>query len=209
MEKTIEQRYTIKFCAKLNKSLAYTHQMIQEAYGDSALSYSQVSRWLKLFKNGREEVMLIVFFGAKGVVHKEFLPQGQTVSANYYVEVLDSLRNSVVRTRKENAATWQLHHDNAPSHSALCVQEFLAKHSLATLPQPSYSPDLAPADFFLFPRIKTALKGTRFGTIEAIQTAVTKALNKVPVDTFQDGYHAWKSCWQKCVDAQGEYFEEF
>jgi transposase len=56
MEKTIEQRYAIKFCAKLNKSLADTHQMIQEAYGDSALSYSQVSRWLKLFKNGREEV---------------------------------------------------------------------------------------------------------------------------------------------------------
>ena len=56
MEKTIEQRYAIKFCSKLNKSLADTHQMIQEAYGDSALSYSQVSRWLKLFKNGREEV---------------------------------------------------------------------------------------------------------------------------------------------------------
>jgi hypothetical protein len=45
MEKTIE-RYAIKFCAKLNKSLADTHQMIQE-----------VSRWLKLFKNGREEAL--------------------------------------------------------------------------------------------------------------------------------------------------------
>jgi transposase len=55
-EKTIKQRYAIKFCAKLNKSLADTHQMIQEAYGDSALSHSQVYRWLKLFKNGREEV---------------------------------------------------------------------------------------------------------------------------------------------------------
>ena len=123
--------------------------------------------------------------------------------------VLDRLRNRVVRTRKEIAATWQLHHNNAPSHTALRIREFLAKYSLATLPQPSYSPDLAPADFFLFLRIKTALKGTRFGTIEAIQTAVTKALNEVPVDAFQDAYRAWKSRWQKCVDAQGEYFEEF
>ncbi|CAK9815639.1 Protein GVQW3 [Anthophora plagiata] len=56
MEKTIEQRYAIKFCAKLNKSLADTKQMIKEPYGDSVLSYSQVSRWLNLFKNGREEV---------------------------------------------------------------------------------------------------------------------------------------------------------
>jgi len=53
MEKTIEQRYAIKFCAKLNKCLADTHQMIQEAYGDS---YSQVFRWLKLFENGWERV---------------------------------------------------------------------------------------------------------------------------------------------------------
>jgi hypothetical protein len=60
----------------------------------------------------------------------------------------------------------------------------------------------------LLPRIKTALYGTCFGIIEAIQTAVTKALNEVPIDAFQDAYVAWKSCWQKCVDAQGEYFEE-
>ncbi|XP_023713481.1 protein GVQW3-like [Cryptotermes secundus] len=53
MEKTIEQRYAITFCAKLNKSLADTHQMIQEAYGDAALSYSQVSRWLKFKMVGK------------------------------------------------------------------------------------------------------------------------------------------------------------
>lgn len=155
------------------------------------------------------KTMLIVFFDAKVVVHKEFVPQGQTVNATYYVDVLDRLRKRVVRTRKEIAATWQLHHDNAPSQTAQWVQEFLAKHSLATLPQPSYSPDLTLADFFLSPRIKTALKGTRFGTIQAIQTAVTNALNEVPVDAFQDAYRAWKSRWQKCVDAQGVYFEEF
>lgn len=57
MESSLEQRYAIKFCSKLNKSLAETHQLIVQAYGDSALSYSQVSRWLKAFKKGREEVV--------------------------------------------------------------------------------------------------------------------------------------------------------
>jgi len=56
MEKTIEQHYVIKFCAKLNKSFADAHQMIQEAYGDSDVSYPQVSRWLKLFENEREKL---------------------------------------------------------------------------------------------------------------------------------------------------------
>lgn len=111
--------------------------------------------------------------------------------------------------RKEIAATWELHHDNAPSHTALRVREYQAKRNLATLPHPPYSPDMAPADFFLFPRIKTVLKGSRFGSIEAIQDAVTRALAKVPIEAFQDAYRAWQSRWKKCVDAQGNYFEEY
>jgi len=55
-KKTIEQRYAIKFCATPNESLPDTHQMIWKTYEDSALFYSQVSGWLKLFKFGREEV---------------------------------------------------------------------------------------------------------------------------------------------------------
>ena len=111
--------------------------------------------------------------------------------------------------RKEIAATWVLHHDNAPSHTALRVREFLAKYNLVTLPQPAYSPDLAPADFFLFPRIKTALKGHHFDVIEAIQAAVATSLNEVPVEAFQGAYRAWENRWKKCVDARGEYFEYF
>jgi transposase len=54
--------------------------------------------------------------------------------------------------RKDIAANWRLHHNNAPSHTSLLAHEFLAKHHVATLPQPQYSPDLAPADSFLFKR---------------------------------------------------------
>ncbi|XP_023701373.1 uncharacterized protein LOC111861214 [Cryptotermes secundus] len=50
------------------------------------------------------KTMLIVFFEAKGVVHKEFLPQGQTVKAPYYVDVLERLRKRAIRVRKYIAA---------------------------------------------------------------------------------------------------------
>ena len=46
-----------------------------------------------------------------------------------------------------------LHHDNAPVHSALSVREFLATRQITVLEHPSYSPDLAPSDFYLFPKI--------------------------------------------------------
>ncbi|KAG8235318.1 hypothetical protein J437_LFUL003599 [Ladona fulva] len=57
MESSLKQRYAIKFCSKQKKSLEETHILIVQAYRDSALSYSQVSRWLKAFKEGQEEVV--------------------------------------------------------------------------------------------------------------------------------------------------------
>jgi hypothetical protein len=47
-------------------------------------------------------------------------------------------------------------HDNAPAH---CAHQFLAQHGVPVLDHPPYSPDLAPADFFLFPRLKSIMKG--------------------------------------------------
>jgi hypothetical protein len=65
--------------------------------------------------------------------------------------------------------TWVLHHDNAPAHSSFLVRNFLAKNETTVVPQPPYSPDLAPADFFLFPKLKSTLKGRHFDTFDEIQ----------------------------------------
>jgi hypothetical protein len=47
---------------------------------------------------------------------------------------------------------WILHHDNAPAHKALSVKQFLAQKSIAEMENPLCSPDLAPNDFWLFPK---------------------------------------------------------
>jgi histone-lysine N-methyltransferase SETMAR len=52
-----------------------------------------------------------------------------------------------------------LHHDDAPAHYVLRVCKFLAKKSITKIDHLPYSPDLAPCDFWLFPKFKTALKG--------------------------------------------------
>ena len=46
---------------------------------------------------------------------------------------------------------------------------FLAKHRITQVTQPPYSPDLAPCDFWLFPKLKPPLKGKRFQTSHEIQ----------------------------------------
>ena len=117
--------------------------------------------------------MLICFFDSQGIVHTEFVPQGQTVNQFYYREILERPRKRVVCLRPSIANNWMLHHDNAPCHMAISVIENLAKKGIPVVPQPPYSPDLSPCDFFLFQKLKFHLKGRHFGTVENIEKAVT------------------------------------
>lgn len=155
------------------------------------------------------KVMLEVFFDIKGIVHFEFIPEGRTVNKNLYVEILRRLRDSIRRKRPElwEAKNWILHHDNAPAHRSFMVSEYLTKSQVRVLPQPPYSPDLAPADFYVFPRMKKLLKGRRFQSTEEVQIATTTALKEVTKDGLQECFQQWYGRWQKCVTAQGKYFE--
>ena len=74
--------------------------------------------------------MLITFVHIRGIVHKEFVPQWQKVNQAYYRQVLERLRERVIRVRPETVDSWMLHHDNAPRHTALPVNEYLAKKGI-------------------------------------------------------------------------------
>ena len=81
------------------------------------------------------------------------------------------LRKQIRRKRADlwNENSWILHHDKAPSHKAIIVKGILAKNSTNIIEQPLYSPDMAPADFFLFPKLKLPLRGIHFQSIEDIK----------------------------------------
>jgi len=72
---------------------------------------------------------------------------------------------------------------------------------------PPYSPDLAPADFFLFPEVKTTLKGRHFQTIEEIQENVIRELHAITESAFQEAFQQWKKCCEQCITSRGDYFE--
>lgn len=151
--------------------------------------------------------MLMCFFDSQGIVHKEFVPPGQTVNQHFYRQVLERLRKRVMRVRPNIKNSWVLHHDNAPCHTAISVNRFLASKNIPVAPQPPYSPDLSPCDFFLFPQLKTHLKGHRFGTLDNVQKAVTDQLKAIPISAFHHSYEEWKTRLQRCVASEGCYFE--
>jgi len=120
------------------------------------------------------------------------------------------LCESVGRKRPEKwrDGDWILHHDNATAHTSHLVQQFLVKHGTAQLQQPPYSPDLAPFDFFLFPRLKKVLKGHQFEATEDIKQSSTKTLLDIPKEEFAKCFQQWQKRWAKCVAAEGNYVED-
>jgi len=113
------------------------------------------SPWPKKIRQVRSKVktMLICFFDIQGIVHREFVPRGQTVNQEFYLGVLKGLRERVRRTRPElwRTGKWLIHHDDAAAHMALRICQFLTSQGMTLVPHPPYSPNLAPADFFCLP----------------------------------------------------------
>ena len=153
--------------------------------------------------------MLITFYDSKGIVPKEFVPEGRTVNGEYYLGVLDRLWKRIGRVRPEYPAGKQLFllHDNAPPHKTKNVNEFLMKKRISLINHPPYSPDLPPCDYFLFQKLKTKIKGTFYDDIPAIQAAVTEVLKNTPINDIKKSMHALVDRSRRCIESNGTYFE--
>ena len=75
------------------------------------------------------------------------------------------------------------------------------------IPQPPYSPDLAPNDFWLFPKLKEKLRGCSYERIEEIKEAVTKVTDTLTQEDFHGAFQKLLEWYNKCIAAGGDYFE--
>jgi hypothetical protein len=90
------------------------------------------------FQRSRIKTMLIIFFDSQGVVHKEFVPEGKRVNAEFYKGVMDRLLKRIQRVRP--AAFYSLDffllHDNAPTHKSASVLPIFTPKNVTTLYHP-------------------------------------------------------------------------
>ena len=92
--------------------------------------------------------------------------------------------------------------DNAPVHNSILVTDYLTKMGIKTVPQPPYSWDLAPCDFWLFPKFR----GCRYETIEDIKEAVT-VIDTLTQEDFHGAFQKLLERYNRCIAAGGDYFE--
>ena len=77
---------------------------------------------------------------------------------------------------------------------------------IKTIPRCPYSPDLAPYDFWLFPKLKEKLRGCRYERIEVMKKAMTKVIDTLTQEDFDVAFQKFLERY-KCIAAGGDYFE--
>ena len=160
-------------------------------------------------KQGALKVMHMIFFDMNGVILRWPVPIGTSINAQYYKKVLqDKLRPAIRKKRPGLLESGILfHHDNAPVHTARAVTDVLAGYKWELLEHPRYSPDLAPCDFHLFPKMKEHLRGQRFETEEDIIQATKVAIKNLDKCSYVTAFKDWLQRIEKCANNGGCYVE--
>ena len=81
--------------------------------------------------------------------------------------------------------------------------DYLTKMGVKTVPQPHFSPDLAPCDFWLFLK----LRGCRYETIEEMKEAMTSVFETFTQEDVRGASQKFLELYNKCIAAGGDYFE--
>ena len=105
-------------------------------------------------KSTHKRLMIPLFFYRTGMIYMHWVPTGQTVNKEYYIEVLREFSKRFLGKSPAlfKSGQWHFHQDNAPVHNSILVTDYLSKMGIKTVPQPPYSQDLSPCDFCLFPK---------------------------------------------------------
>ena len=130
--------------------------------------------------------LFFFFFFFFGIVHKEFVPSGQTVNRKFYCEVLRRQREDVRCKRSEmwKNGDWLLHHDNAPAYTSLVVKESRQKIKWSLFPSLPTHLTWPPALFTCSLKWKFRLKGRPFVSTEEIQAESQQVLYTLKLAYF-------------------------
>ena len=72
---------------------------------------------------------------------------------------------------------------------------------------PTYSPDLSPCDFDLFPKLKHPLRGVRYSDFDELMGAVTASARCINDSCLATGIRMLPGRWETAIRHEGEYLE--
>ncbi|CAK6443035.1 unnamed protein product [Pipistrellus nathusii] len=154
-----------------------------------------------------KKVMLCVWWNFKGILHYDLLPSNQTITSAVYNAQLERLAQAL--REKEPALINRkgviLHHDNARPHTARITAEELRQLEWKVLPQPAYSPDIAPSNYHLFRSLQNFLLGKKFNNEECLKNALTEFFASKSQEFYNRGIKMLPEHWAQVVENNGNY----
>ena len=205
-EDTLEEQYAIKLCFKLGKmpqkrkecfKLFFEHLAWIEHQFFCDIRYSR--------KAGSLWGMMRGVGGVRKSIHQSSLAKGLRLELGLLCWGFKGFSKRFRRKRPAlfKSGHWHFHQDNTSVHNSILVTDYLTKMDIKTDPHPLYSPDLAPCDFWLFPK----LRGCRYETIEKMKETVTKIIDTLTQEDFHGAFQKLLERYNKGIAAWGDYFE--
>ena len=139
-----------------------------------------------------KKVMITIAWRPSGILLIKMLPKGRKFNSQYMIEeILTPLSEMLADVGNRGSRKYVIHMDNAKPHNAQTVQKFFEVHRLRRAPQPVFSPDVAPTDFFLFGCIKGRLEGQSFDSEETLLDVIEEIAHSIPPDVLRKTYSNW------------------
>ena len=203
-EDTLEERYTIKLCFKLGKNATETYGILHALL--DYLAWIEHQFWSGIRNSRKMGSLHGMMRGVGGVIkskHQRWLAKG--LGLGLLCWGLKGVQKEIPWKRLAlfKSGQWHFHQDNELVHNSILVTGYLTGMSIKKVPQPPYSPDLAPCDIWLFPK----LRGCCYETIEEMKEAVTKVIDTLTQEDFHEVLKKMLERWNKLISAGGDYFE--
>ena len=159
----------------------------------------QKARWRGMAKEGRvppavcvsdfraPKVLYCIFFDGLGPVAQIPVPKGQTLTGQFYADVvLPEFEKFYLKRRPRTGARGlKILHDNARPNKSLAVRQKIQDMGMHEVPRPPYSPDIAPCDFWLFRKLKDNLSGREFEDRLSLARSIFRYLEDIPKDEYR------------------------
>ena len=205
----LEERYAIKFYFKLGKNAIRWKVDLLLWPRDQETEFPVEACWLSQTQEGQTEQIHPqtfgwLFFDSTGMIYMHWVPTGQTVNKEYYVEVLREFRQRFRRKRPAllKSAQWHFQQHNAPVHNSILVTDYLTEMGIRTLVTLPIVQILLPVTF----GYSLTLEAVVMRQLRRWKRLFTKVTDMQTQEDFHGAFQKLLERYNKCIEAGGDYF---
>ena len=154
-----------------------------------------------------KKIMVTIVWNTSGMLLIDMLPKGVKYNSDYYINhILRPLVEILDNDPDHSREKFVIHADNAKPHTSKKTVEFFEENKIKKAIHPSYSPDVAPTDFFQLGYIKGRLQGMKFEEPDELFSTIIEIANSIPPDILHQAYREWLTRLDQVCAKNGAYY---